>query len=147
MTQMSYCLIYSWLHFFCKGGAALSAPGPVPAAGQPCWGLGKISHLGCCLPHRSTADTARAEPAAPWGSSDTTEEPQDCWFFGLCINHLSKIRKFWGMQHFLRAAQNWEAFPLTSPHAHIVRARGCSEKEIYNFRNTGLLPRKRWGYF
>lgn len=61
-----------------------------------------------------------------------------CWFFGLCINHLSKIRKFQKMQHFPRAAQNWEAFPLTSPHAHIVRDYGCSEKEIQHFRVVAM---------
>lgn len=67
--------------FFYKGGAALSAEGSVPAAGQPCCRLDKSSHPGCHLPLWSTA--AWAEPAAAWGSADTTEEPQECWFFAL----------------------------------------------------------------
>lgn len=67
--------------FFCKGGAALSAEGPVPAAGQLCCRLDKSSHPGCHLPLWSTA--AWAEPAALWGSADNTEEPQECWFFAL----------------------------------------------------------------
>lgn len=80
MTQMSYCLIYSWLHFSARAVLG-SEQRPSPAAGQPCWGLDKSSQPGCCLPHWSSH--CIAGPAAPWGSADTTEEPQDCSFSAL----------------------------------------------------------------